>query len=386
MDEQRQHFMSKNSKDELVKRTHPRYLQAGRAEKTRILDEFVAATGYHRKHAIRKLRKGIPEFRRERRGRKRTYTGDAVGVLAKIWRICGCICGKRLHPFIPEVVAVLERHNELFVDPETRGLLLRMSASTIDRRLAPFRQQRGRGLSTTKPGTLLKDAIPVRTFTDWDDAKPGFLEMDLVAHCGDTIAGQYLQTLTATDVRSGWTECLALPQRSQRAVSAAMVALQARLPFPLLGVDSDNDSVFINDTLKRFCEMEQVTFTRSRPYKKNDQCYVEQKNWSVVRKTIGYHRYESTDALALFQAIYADLRLYVNFFQPVMKLVHKERQGSKVRKRYDEAKTPHQRIMASPDVIAKDKLRLQHNYFQLNPAKLRRQIDANLRRLWRLTR
>ncbi len=304
--------MSKNSKDELVKRTHPRYLQAGRAEKTRILDEFVAATGYHRKHAIRKLRKGIPECRRERRGRKRTYTGDAIGVLAKIWRICGCICGKRLHPFIPEVVAVLERHNELFVDPETKGLLLRMSASTIDRRLAPFRQQRGRGLSTTKPGTLLKDAIPVRTFTDWDDAKPGFLEMDLVAHCGDTIAGQYLQTLTATDVRSGWTECLALPQRSQRAVSAAMVELQARLPFPLLGVDSDNDSVFINDTLKRFCEMEQVTFTRSRPYKKNDQCYVEQKNWSVVRKTIGYRRYESTDALALFQAIYADLRLYVN--------------------------------------------------------------------------
>ncbi len=386
MDEQRQHFMSKNSKDELVKRTHPRYLQAGRAEKTRILDEFVAATGYHRKHAIRKLRKGIPECRRERRGRKRTYTGDTVGVLAKIWRICGCICGKRLHPFIPEVVAVLERHNELFVDPETKGLLLRMSASTIDRRLAPFRQQRGRGLSTTKPGTLLKDAIPVRTFTDWDDAKPGFLEMDLVAHCGDTIAGQYLQTLTATDVRSGWTECLALPQRSQKAVSAAMVELQARLPFPLLGVDSDNDSVFINDTLKRFCEMEQVTFTRSRPYKKNDQCYVEQKNWSVVRKTIGYRRYESTDALALFQAIYADLRLYVNFFQPVMKLVHKERQGSKVRKRYDEAKTPHQRIMASPDVIAKDKLRLQHNYFQLNPAELRRQIDANLRRLWRLTR
>lgn len=386
MDEQRQHFMSKNSKDELVKRTHPRYLQAGRAEKTRILDEFVAATGYHRKHAIRKLRKGIPEYRRERRGRKRTYTGDTVGVLAKIWRICGCICGKRLHPFIPEVVAVLERHNELFVDPETKGLLLRMSASTIDRRLAPFRQQRGRGLSTTKPGTLLKDAIPVRTFTDWDDAKPGFLEMDLVAHCGDTIAGQYLQTLTATDVRSGWTECIALPQRSQKAVSAAMVELQARLPFPLLGVDSDNDSVFINDTLKRFCEMEQVTFTRSRPYKKNDQCYVEQKNWSVVRKTIGYRRYESTDALALFQAIYADLRLYVNFFQPVMKLVHKERQGSKVRKRYDEAKTPHQRIMASPDVIAKDKLRLQHNYFQLNPAELRRQIDANLRRLWRLTR
>jgi hypothetical protein len=386
MKEQRQHVMSKKSKDDLVKRTHPRYLQANRREKTRILDEFVSATGFHRKQAIRTLRKGIPEFRRERRGRKRKYTGESVRVLAEIWRICGCICGKRLQPFIPEMVKVLERHHELVLDPETKGLLLQMSASTIDRCLAPFRQQRGRGKSTTKPGTLLKDAIAVRTFADWDDAKPGFVEIDLVAHCGDNVAGQYLQTLTATDIRSGWTECLALPHRSQIAVSAAMVGLQARLPFPLLGVDSDNDSVFINDTLKQFCETGKVTFTRARAYKKNDQCYVEQKNWSVVRKTIGYRRYDSSAALDLFQAIYADLRLYVNFFQPVLKLVHKERQGSKVHKRYDEPQTPHQRIMASPDVSAKDKLRLQRTYLQLNPAALRRQIDAKLRQLWRLSR
>ena len=378
--------MSKQSKDDLVKRTHPRYLQANRREKTRILDEFVSATGFHRKQAIRTLRKGIPEFRRERRGRKRKYTGESVRVLAEIWRICGCICGKRLQPFIPEMVKVLERHHDLVLDPETKGLLLQMSASTIDRCLAPFRQQRGRGKSTTKPGTLLKDAIAVRTFADWDDAKPGFVEIDLVAHCGDNVAGQYLQTLTATDIRSGWTECLALPHRSQIAVSAAMVGLQARLPFPLLGVDSDNDSVFINDTLKQFCETGKVTFTRARAYKKNDQCYVEQKNWSVVRKTIGYRRYDSSAALDLFQAIYADLRLYVNFFQPVLKLVHKERQGSKVHKRYDEPQTPHQRIMASPDVSAKDKLRLQRTYLQLNPASLRRQIDAKLRQLWRLSR
>jgi hypothetical protein len=384
MDKVRQHVMSKKSKDELTKRTHARYLQASKSEKTRILDEFVAATGYHRKHAIRKLRQGIPECHRERRGRQRTYTGDAVSAMAEIWRICGCLCGKRLKPFIPEMVTVLERHNELVLDPETKALVLCMSAATIDRRLAPFRQQRGRGLSTTKPGTLLKDAIPVRTFADWDDAQPGFVEMDLVAHCGETTAGQYLQTLTATDVSTGWTECLALAKRSQIAVSAAMVDLQARLPFPLLGVDSDNDSVFINDTLLRHCEGEEITFTRSRAYKKNDQCFVEQKNWSIVRKTIGYHRYESDQALALLEAIYADLRLYVNFFQPVLKLVHKERQGSKVRKRYDEAKTPHQRVMLSPDVSAKDKLRLQHRYLDLNPAALRRQIDANLKRLWRL--
>ena len=378
--------MSKNSKDELTKRTHARYLRASRAAKMRILDEFVAATGYHRKHAIRKLRSGIPECHRERRGRQRTYTGEVVRALAEVWHICGCICGKRLQPFVPEMVTVLERHNELVLDPETKALLLRMSASTIDRRLAPFRQQRGRGLSTTKPGTLLKDAIPIRTFADWDDAKPGFVEMDLVAHCGETTAGQYLQTLTATDVSTGWTECLALYKRSQIAVSAAMVELQARLPFPLLGVDSDNDSVFINETLKRQCEKEEITFTRSRAYKKNDQCFVEQKNWSIVRRAIGYNRYESEQALDLLDAVYADLRLYVNFFQPVLKLVHKQRQGSKVRKRYDEAKTPHQRAMISPNVSAKDKLRLQHRYLQLNPAALRRQIDANLKRLWRLPR
>lgn len=378
--------MSKRSKDELTRRIHARYLRSSRGEKTRILDEFVAATGYHRKHAIRKLRKGIPECHRERRGRKRKYTGDTVRAVAEIWRICGCICGKRLQPFIPEMVMVLERHKELVLDPETKALLLQMSASTIDRRLAPFRQQIGRGLSTTKPGTLLKDSIPVRTFADWDDAKPGFVEMDLVAHCGDTVAGQYLQTLTATDVSRGWTECLALHRRSQIDVSTAMVGLRARLPFPLLGVDSDNDSVFINETLQRFCEKDKITFTRCRPNKKNDQCYVEQKNWSVVRQTVGYQRYESSAALELFRAIYADLRLYVNFFQPVLKLAYKRRQGSKVYKRYDEAKTPHQRAIASTDVSSKDKLRLQHTYLQLNPAKLRRRIDGNVTQLKKLTR
>jgi hypothetical protein len=163
-------------------------------------------------------------------------------------------------------------------------------------------------------------AMPVRAFIDWDEVKPGFVEMDLVADCGDCVAGQYLQRLTATDIRSGWTECLVLPRRSQKAVSVAMVEIQARLPFPLKGVDCD--SVFINETHQRFCEKERVTFSRSRLYKKNDQRYVEQKNWSVVQRTIGYRRYESPVALDLFQAIYADLRLNTSFFQPVLKLVH----------------------------------------------------------------
>lgn len=375
--------LSRQSKRELVKAVRERYLQAGRREKSRILDEFVAVTGFHRKHAIRVLRQGYQQGR-ERRGRRRTYTGAVVSVLAEIWRICGCICGKRLQPFLPEMVECLERHEELKLDDETKRLLLQMSAATIDRRLAPFRQRRGRGLSTTRPGTLLKQSIPIRTFADWNETQPGFVEMDLVAHCGDTTEGVYLNTLTAVDVMTGWTECLLLRHRSQLAVTAAVQGLQERLPFPLLGIDCDNDSMFINGTLKRHCEAEQLTFTRSRPYRKNDQAFVEQKNGDIVRGNIGYRRYTSTEAAALLEAIYKDLHAYVNFFQPVRKLIHKKRHGAKVYKRYDEAHTPHQRAMQLEVVDRRHKLRLQHEYLQLNPAELRRRIDANLKQLWRL--
>jgi hypothetical protein len=376
--------MSQPSKQELVKRLHPRYLQASRTEKTRILDEFVAVTGFHRKHAIRVLRKGVPSCPRERRGRQRIYTGAVVSALSKIWHICGCICGKRLQPFMPEMVRTLERHGELMLDEETKTLLLQMSAATIDRRLRPFRAQLGRGLSTTKPGTLLKQSIPVRTFADWGEVRPGFTEIDLVAHCGESTQGVYVNTLTAVDIVTGWTECLALPFRSQLGVSAAVTQLQSRLPFPLLGIDCDNDSVFINETLKRHCEKHRITFTRSRPYKKNDQAHVEQRNGSVVRRTIGYRRYESPEALALFEAIYADLHFYTNFFQPSLKLLAKKRYGSKVYKKYDQAQTPHQRVMKSPDVGKRAKLKLQQAYLGLNPAELRRRIDTNLKELWRL--
>jgi hypothetical protein len=312
------------------------------------------------------------------------YSGTVVSTLAEIWRICGCICGKRLQPFLPQLVQSLERHGELSLDEETKRLLLQMSAATIDRRLTPFRKQRSRGLSTTRPGTLLKQSIPIRTFADWDETQPGFVEMDLVAHCGDTTEGVYLNTLTAVDVMTGWTECLLLPHRSQLAVTAAVQDLAERLPFPLLGVDCDNDSAFINGTLKRHCEAEQLTFTRSRPYRKNDQAFVEQKNGDIVRGNIGYRRYTSAQATALLEAIYEDLHAYVNFFQPVRKLVHKERRGAKVYKQYDEARTPHQRAMQLESVDRRHKLRLQHQYLQLNPAELRRRIDTNLRQLWRL--
>jgi hypothetical protein len=375
--------MSQQGKREVVERLRHRYLQASRSEKTKILDEFVALSGLHRKSAIRALRQGYQRGA-ERRGRKRVYTGAVVSALVAIWRVCGCICGKRLQPFLPEMVVVLERHDELMLDEETRRLLLQMSAATIDRKLQPYRQQQGRGLSTTKPGTLLKQSIPVRTFAEWDDVQPGFVEIDLVAHCGETVEGQYLNTLTATDIATGWTECFLLHHRSQLAVTAAMDCLRQRLPFPLLGIDSDNDSVFINSTLLRYCERNQITFTRSRAWKKNDQAWVEQKNGAVVRGTIGYQRYTSPEAAQLLEAIHDDLHAYVNFFQPVQKLVEKRRDGAKIYKRYDEAQTPHQRAMVSSAVSPISKVHLQREYRQLNPAQLRRQIDENLRRLWLL--
>lgn len=375
--------MSNQSKRELVERVRHRYLHGSRSEKSRILDEFVAVTGMHRKSAIRTLQQGYQQGR-ERRGRSPVYTGAVVSALVEVWRVAGGICGKRLAPFVPELVAVLERHDELVLDGETKVLLLAMSAATIDRKLKPWRQQQGRGLSTTRPGTLLKQSIPVRTFADWDDVVPGFLEIDLVAHCGETTEGRYLHTLTATDVASGWTECLLLPERGREAVVTALEALSQRLPFPLLGIDCDNDSAFINFTLKRYCEDRQITFTRCRPYKKNDQAFVEQKNGNIVRQTIGYRRYTSPEAAVLLEAIYTNLHDYVNFFQPVLKLVSKQRNGARVTKHYDRAQTTHQRVLASPDVSPRSKLRLHHHYWQLNPAALRRQLDATLKNLWQL--
>jgi len=378
--------MTPRSKRELLEAIRPRYLRASKVEKTRILDEFVANTGYHRKYAIRLLKQGVKKQCQKKPGKSKVYQGQVVLALIKIWAICGQICSRRLHPFLPEMVDILERHGELKLSEEVRQLLLRMSRATIDRCLQSARQQPRRGLSTTKPGTLLKQAIPVRTFADWQDTRPGFVEIDLVAHCGDSTHGEYLNTLNVVDLATGWSECLVLANRSQRQVSAAIERLRQRLPFPLLGIDSDNDSAFINDNLYRYCQREKITFTRSRPYKKNDQAHVEQKNWSVVRRLIGYDRYESDQALQLFEAIYQDWRLYVNFFQPVLKLVEKRRVGSKVIKKYDMARTPYQRVLESPAVTEQTKEQLRQLYLTLNPVLLRQRIDENLAKLWQLAR
>jgi hypothetical protein len=233
---------------------------------------------------------------------------------------------------------------------------------------------------------LLKKAIPIRTFTPWEDERAGFMEIDLVAHCGSTTEGTYLNTLTATDLATGWTECLALANKTQFSVSQAIVELRQGLPFALLGLDSDNGSEFINETLLRYCQTEEITFTRSRPYQKNDQAHVEQKNWSVVRHTIGYDRLESPEELALLRSIYTELRLYINFFQPVLKLVGKERVDGKTIRSYDQAKTPYRRVLDIDLLTFAIKARLTAQYVQLNPVALRASIDAKVAKLWKIVR
>lgn len=376
--------MSKRSKRELTKEIHPRYLKAKKAEKVKILDEYTAATGYHRKYAIKLLKHGVKRKGYKKVGRKKKYEGEVVEVLEKIWETCGKICSKRLHPFLPEMLLVMERTGELSSNPETKSLLLSMSRSTIDRCLKNARYSSPKGISTTKPGTLLKKSIPVRTWHEWNDTKPGFVEMDLVAHCGDTAVGPFIYTLTAVDVSTGWTECLAVPNKTQIAVSNAIKAMRLRLPFPLLGIDSDNGTEFINDLLYRYCLEEQITFTRSRPYRKNDQAYVEQKNGSVVRNTVGYDRFETEEDLRLLQLIYEYLHVYVNFFQPVMKLIKKERIDGRTVKVYDQATSPYRRVLASEDVDLKYRLNLTNLYVQQNPVHLRKNIDLIVGKLWKI--
>ena len=382
-------MMSLKSKHELLEVVRPRYLKASKVEKQRMLDEFTCATGYHRKYAIRVLNPQVQvqnHLKRKTKGYKTIYRGGVVQALEQIWEIYGHICSKRLQPFLPEAIKVLERCQEIELSTDIKELLLKISSASIDRCLRPIRLKLSHGLSTTKPGSLLKNLIPVRTFTTWDEQRPGFMEIDLVAHCGDSTAGQFLNTLTCTDLCTGWTDVTALLHRSQQAVSQAIHLMRQRLPFLLLGIDSDNGSEFINDLLYRYCLDEKITFTRSRPYRKNDQAHVEQKNWSVVRHTVGYDRWETEPELTLLESIYDDLRLYINFFQPSFKLIAKERIGNQTLKRYDTAKTPYQRILERQDISLEAKARLMNLYLHLNPAELRRRMDQKTAHLWKISR
>ena len=279
----------------------------------------------------------------------------------------------------------MERHGELVLEQGVKDQVSSMSAATIDRLLRPHRQgELRKPFSTTKPGPLLKASIPIRTFAEWNEDQPGFLEIDLVAHCGDSIEGQYLNTLCAVDIATGWVSCRAVMGKGQQRVGGAIRHIGQNLPFPLLGLDSDNGSEFINHHLFAYCQQKGITFTRSRPYKKNDNAHVEQKNWSVVRRLVGYDRYQSQEALTQVNRLYSLVERYVNFFQPVMQLQEKHRQGARVHKVYDSPRTPYRRLLEQ-DVLTQDRRQqLQQQYRQLNPVKLLRDINKELDLLWQL--
>jgi hypothetical protein len=365
------------------------YRRAPKKTKGRILDEFVEATGYNRVYAARVLRghgkrvevspqvmlEGSARVRKKRRPGDRVYGDDVLKALKKVWKCMDYICGKRLVPVLPEVVPRLVSCGELRASRKVQAKLATISAATVDRLLEPERKKFAlKGRSGTKPGTLLKHKIPVRTFADWQDTQPGFLEMDLVGHDGGSTAGEYCQTLDVTDVATGWSEQLAVPTKAQCWVFEAIQEMRNRLPFALRGLDSDNGGEFINNQLLKYCEAEQITFTRSRASKKNDNCYVEQKNWSIVRRHVGYARYQGEAACQCLNDLYLVLHDYVNFFMPSMKLVEKVRDGARVRKRYDQAQTPYQRVLACPQTDPAVKRRLKARYAQLNLAALHREI------------
>ena len=361
-----------------------RYLAAPREEKSRLLNEVVAVTGLHRKAAIRLLRRAPrPPRARTRAGRPRLYGPAVAAAAALLWEATGHIGPQRLQPFVPEVLDRLLREGELTLAPAVDKLVRRLSPATLGRLLAPARATRPpRGLSTTRAGTWLRHEIPIRTFTEWSDTGPGFLEIDLVAHCGSSTQGFYLCTLCAVDIATAWVELEAVWGKGHERVGGAVHRVRQRLPMPLLGLDSDNGSEFINHSLYDYCRQGGITFTRSRPWKKNDSAHVEQKNGAVVRQLIGYDRFASKPAYAQLARVYELARLHVNFFQPVQKLVAKHRDGARVRRVFDRAQTPYQRLCASGVLTPPRRADLEKLYQSLNPLQLRRDLDAALDRLW----
>ncbi len=375
--------LSIQTRRELLLQMVPRYRKANTSQKGALLDEIAATTGYARRYAMWLLNHPQEIQQPPLRQRQRTFGPEVQQALFLAWQAANQICSKRLMPFLPTLIESLERHGHLHLTDACRSQLLSMSVATADRLLRAHRERGSHGIATTRAGTLLKQQIPVRTFQQWNETRPGFLEADLVAHCGSQIEGSFLSTLTLTDIATGWTECFPLLSKSAEAVVSALEQARACFPFPILGLDTDNGGEFINESLLAYCDAEQITFTRGREGLKNDQCFVEQKNRVVVRQVVGYGRFEGEHAARQLAELYRALRFYVNCFQPSMKLQAKHYEGRKVRRVYDAAKTPLQRLLLSgvlptstqeelnAMVKALDPIRLFHHLQQLQQAVFR---------------
>ena len=365
--------MSLGVRRELLSALKDDYEKANYKQRKKILDSLVAATGYNRKYANTLLTRSKTRTT-SKRTRLAKYDSAVKDCLLQVWRAAGYICSKRLIPFLPEFLPILERTGYLPISSNIREKLLQLSPATADRLLKLERKRLGKGISTTRAGNLLRQQIAVRSFADWDNLQPGFFEVDLVAHNGGQIRGQCVHTFTLTDIASGWTEMQALLNKGEDEVLAAMPRVRRLLPIEILGFDSDNGSEFINYKVAQYCEAERITFTRSREYKKNDQAFVEEKNGSVVRRLVGYKRLEGKLACDLLSSLYRAARLYVNYFQPSLKLASKTRLAGRVTKKYHSAKTPCQRLLEA-DIPEPQKARLRRMFSTLDPIALLGRIE-----------
>jgi hypothetical protein len=370
--------ISMGARREVLSAVAERYRSAGRVEKGRILDALCRTTGWHRKHAVRALRRRVVDKAAEaRRERKRRYGATIKDALTALWEASDRVCGKRLVVMIPTLVPALAQHGRLQLGKGEQVQLLAVSAATIDRMLGDVKIAAAGG-RRRRAGfySAIRREVPIRTFNDWKDPAPGFCEVDMVAHGGTSVAGSFIQTLTMVDVATGWTECLPLVNRNGNLVVEAIKRAQSLFPWLLRGVDFDNDSAFMNEVVVPWCRGQKLEVTRSRAYKKNDQAFVEQKNGAVVRRLMGYGRFDGVETARVMGRLYAAARLYVNFFQPSFKLKEKRREGAKVIKRYHEPSTPYERALAHPMVAEAVKERLRAQYRTLDPVVLLAEIRA----------
>lgn len=376
--------MTRQGVVEYAEAVRERYRVAERKEKRRILDEFSETTGMHRKAAIRLLnRESVPAV--SRRGRPRRYGPEVAEALVKVWEVGDRMCSKLLVAVMPDLVEALERHGELELETDIRAQLLEISAASIDRLLRRHRRGLGRQpRRASSPAGSLKSEIPIRTWSEWKGVEVGALQADLVLHCGESTEGFYLTTLCAVDVATGWTELQPVWGHGKQRVGTAVHHVRERLPFPLRSLHTDNGSEFINHILFSWCQREGVQFTRGRSYRKNDQAYVEQRNWLTVRRQVGYDRFATKRAYAVLGELYPLLCLQLNFFRPIRKVIAKERLGARTLKHYDQPRTAYQRLIETGHLSEAARTRVDLTLQRLNPVRLQRRIDALLRQLWSL--
>ena len=377
--------MGRQARWEYLCQMWARYREAGRAEKGRLLDEVCRVTGYHRKYAVRRLNGPAPESRPLRRRLRGASYGKAVDqALRLVWEAANYPWSVRLKALLPLWLPWLKKR--LSISPRLESQLLRISSRQIDRRLGPYKAQAKRRLyGKTKPGTLLKHQIPIKA-ERWEVNEPGFAEIDLVSHSGDRADGEFIHSLTLTDIHTGWTETCAVLGKSQAHVVEALELIRKGLPFELRGIDSDNGSEFVNHHLYGYCQLLDIAFTRGRPYKKDDNAHVEQKNWTHVRRLVGYLRYDSPRALAAMNGLYRDeLRVLQNLFLPSVKLMSKTRVGSRLRRRYDSPRTALDRLLACPGPKAPRLAALRALRDRLDPFKLSATVDRKLRAIHSLS-